>query len=72
VVGSPKSALSTLTRHLGGIENVPVAWGGKCALPFEEYPANKRMMEYGRRLNAGEQPFQSLLERHHQQQQQQQ
>lgn len=60
VVGKPQSALSTLSHHLGGIDNVPVAWGGNCSLPFEEYPANVRMQQYGQRLNAGEQPFAGL------------
>lgn len=60
VVGNPKSALSTITHHLGGIDNVPVAWGGKCSLPFEQYPANARMMQFGQQLNAGQQPFPGL------------
>lgn len=60
VVGNPKSALSTLAHHLGGIQNVPEAWGGKCSLPLEEYPSNARMMEFGMRLNAGEKPFSGL------------
>lgn len=60
VVGKPQAALSTLAHHLGGIDNVPVAWGGKCNLPFEEYPSNVRMMQFGTALNAGQKPFPGL------------
>lgn len=59
-MGNPKSALSTLSHHLGGIHNVPEAWGGKCPLAFEDYPANRRMMEFGQQLLAGQQPFPGL------------
>lgn len=63
VVGNPKSALSTIAHHLDGVDNVPVAWGGRCNLPYEQYPANVRMMEFGQRLNAGEKPFPGLSRR---------
>jgi hypothetical protein len=57
VVGSPKTALATIAHHMGGIANVPTAWGGKNSTPIAEYPAHQRMMEFARRLNAGEQPL---------------
>jgi hypothetical protein len=57
VVGSPKTALATIAHHMGGIANVPTAWGGKNNTPIAEYPAHLRMMEFARRLNAGEQPL---------------
>lgn len=59
-MGSPKSALATIAHHMGGIDNVPVAWGGNNTTPLPEFPAHKRMMEFARRLNAGEQPFLEL------------
>lgn len=58
VVGPAKSALSTLAHHMGGVENVPVAWGGKNPTPLDDFPDHKQMMEFARRLNAGEQPLQ--------------
>ncbi|WIA20652.1 hypothetical protein OEZ85_005030 [Tetradesmus obliquus] len=60
VVGSPKSALATIAHHMGGIANVPAAWGGKNTTPIPEYPAHRRMIEFARRLNAGEQPLQDV------------
>lgn len=60
VVGKPEAALSTITHHLGGLDNVPVAWGGTCELSFEDYPATRRMLEFGRQLNAGQKPFPGL------------
>jgi hypothetical protein len=60
VVGSPKSALATIAHHMGGINNVPTAWGGKDSTPIDEFPAHKRMMEFARRLNAGQQPLQDV------------
>jgi hypothetical protein len=60
VVGPPKSALPTLAHLLGGLDNVPVAWGGRNATPLEEFPAHMRMLDFVRRLNAGEQPLREL------------
>ncbi|WIA40973.1 hypothetical protein OEZ86_004620 [Tetradesmus obliquus] len=60
VVGSPKSALATIAHHMGGIANVPAAWGGKNTTPIPEYPAHRCMIEFARRLNAGEQPLQDV------------
>jgi hypothetical protein len=48
---------------MGGVNNVPTAWGGKNSTPIDEFPAHKRMMEFARRLNAGEQPLQDLQRR---------
>lgn len=55
VVGSPKAALKSLTHHLHSIDNVPAAWGGRCTLPFEQYPGHKKMLEFVARLNAQKQ-----------------
>jgi hypothetical protein len=57
VVGAPKAALPELSHHLGGKHNVPVAWGGTNTTPLALYPANVRMMDFARALNAGEQPL---------------
>lgn len=60
VVGPPKSALPTLSHHLG-LDLVPAAWGGRCTMPFDAYPAHTRMMAFARRLNAGEDPLSEVL-----------
>lgn len=60
VVGSPKQALPELCHHMGGMERVPAAWGGTNATPLEAYPANVRMLAFGRALNAGRQPLAQL------------
>lgn len=51
VVSSPKAALKQLAHHLHGVDNVPVAYGGNCTLPFEAYPGHKKLLEFVARLN---------------------
>eukprot|EP00878_Enallax_costatus_P017496 GHUV01018378.1.p4 GENE.GHUV01018378.1~~GHUV01018378.1.p4 ORF type:complete len:115 (+),score=34.72 GHUV01018378.1:1824-2168(+) len=46
VVGSPKSALKHLSKHLRGVEHVPVEWGGQCTTPLDECPAHKKMLNF--------------------------
>eukprot|EP00882_Tetradesmus_deserticola_P003015 GHRQ01003201.1.p2 GENE.GHRQ01003201.1~~GHRQ01003201.1.p2 ORF type:complete len:209 (+),score=101.09 GHRQ01003201.1:336-962(+) len=53
VVRSPGAALQQLSHHLHGEANVPVAWGGKCALPFEQYPGHRQLLQLVEKLNAG-------------------
>jgi hypothetical protein len=58
VARSPAAALQPLAHHLHGIDNVPVAWGGKCSLPFEQYPGHKQLLQLVAKLNAGGTPQQ--------------
>jgi hypothetical protein len=52
VARSPQAALQPLAHHLHGIDNVPVAWGGKCNLPFEQYPGHRQLLQLVEKLNA--------------------
>lgn len=42
---------------MGGIENVPTVWGGKNPTALDQFPDQLAMMDFARRLNAGEQPL---------------
>lgn len=55
MVGAPKAALDTLAHHLGGLQHVPVAWGGRCPLSFEDYASHRALLELVHKLNAGQQ-----------------
>jgi hypothetical protein len=54
VVSGAKEILPVLAHHLGGMHNVPEAWGGGNPTPFHEYPAHQRMLAFARRLNEGQ------------------
>lgn len=53
VVGAPSAALAAIAHHMGGLDKVPVAWGGQCTVPLAEYPSHKRMMKFAANLNTG-------------------
>jgi hypothetical protein len=55
VVADPKEILPVLAHHMGGMHNVPEAWGGSNPTPFNEYPAHKRMLAFAERLNERQQ-----------------
>lgn len=52
VARNPQTALQPLAHHLHGIQNVPVAWGGKCSLPYDQYPGHRQLLQLVAKLNA--------------------
>ncbi|WIA09629.1 hypothetical protein OEZ85_009018 [Tetradesmus obliquus] len=55
VVADAKEILPVLAHHLGGMHNVPQAWGGSNTTPFHDYPAHQRMLAFAKKLNEGQQ-----------------